>query len=106
MSEYIITIKQLATVIAKCHGLMPENEDGTPICNSREIAELIDEPITLKEIVRCRDCEFPDETESGELRCHGYLVEAWDWYNDMPSDGVKVKPDGFCAWGERRTDDN
>ena len=60
----------------------------------------------LVEVVRCRDCEFSDETESGELRCHGYLVEDGDWYNDMPSDGVKVKPDNFCAWAEKRADDN
>ena len=66
-------------------------------------------PIT-EEIVRCRDCKYADisythAAVTGELHCYGYLVESWDWYNDMPSDGVKVKPDGFCAWGERRTDE-
>lgn len=63
-----------------------------------------------EEIVRCRDCKYADisythAAVTGELHCYGYLVESWDWYNDMPSDGVKVKPDGFCAWGERRTDE-
>ena len=61
--------------------------------------------LTGEEIVRCIDCEYADETESGSLRCNGYLVEKWDYYNDMPSDGVKVKPDGFCAWAERRTNE-
>lgn len=55
-----------------------------------------------EEIVRCRDCEHAEESESGSLRCIGYLVEKWDYYNDEPSDGRMVKPDGFCAWGERR----
>lgn len=90
MSEYIITIKQLATVIAKCHGLMPENADGTPICNPREIAELIDEPITLKEIVRCRDCKYYELVPEDS----GDWCEYW-------TDRV-YRADGFCAWGERR----
>ena len=57
-------------------------------------------------VVPCRDCKYADisythAAVTGELHCYGYLVESWDWYNDLPSDGVKVKPDGFCAWGER-----
>ena len=93
MSEYIITIKQLATVIAKCHGLMPENADGTPICNPREIAELIDEPITLKEIVRCKDCRHFNGWACKKSSCS---------YCGEPQ---RVGPDGFCSWGERRTND-
>lgn len=71
---------------------------GEPLVNERGEIYLA----RAGEIVRCRDCMYADETESGLLLCTGYLVESWDWYNDMPSDGVKVKPDGFCAWGERR----
>ena len=61
-------------------------------------------------VVRCRDCKYADisyehAAVTGELHCYGYLVESWDWYNDMPSDGVKVKPDGYCAWAERRMDE-
>ena len=89
MSEYIITIKQLATVIAKCHGLMPENEDGTPICNPREIAEVVDEPITLKEIVRCRDCKHHHE---GMCMLSDGIGDFKRWY---------VDDDGFCSDGER-----
>ena len=54
------------------------------------------------EIVRCRDCDFSHEDELGNLRCHGPLTEPWDYYNDEPSDGVKVEPDGFCKWAERK----
>lgn len=97
MSEYIITIKQLATVIAKCHGLMPENADGTPICNPREIAELIEEPITLKEIVRCRDCVHYYEAEN--YHPQGNVISRCCKYFDTYYD--EVEPDGFCAWGER-----
>ena len=96
MSEYIITIKQLATVVAKCHGLMPENADGTPICNPREIAELIDEPITLKEIVRCCDCKhwrrfYPEsEQRFGTCRTWRYTTR-FDGYchNASKSDGER-----------------
>ena len=57
-----------------------------------------------EEIVRCRDCEHSRETESGALYCIGYLTEPWDYYNDEPSQGRKVTPDGFCAWAERKVD--
>ena len=39
--------------------------------------------LTGEEIVRCRDCKFKDEP----------------WNCAAP---YYVKPDGFCAWGERR----
>lgn len=108
MSEYIVTLKQLALLVAKCNGVKLVNADGTPICDSREIAEVVDEPITLKEIVRCRDCKHGHEVTwpvqsqipSDYLNCSGYLVTTWDYYNDEPQDNP-VPPDGFCAWGER-----
>ena len=53
-------------------------------------------------VVRCRDCDFSYEDELGNLRCRGLLTEPWDYYNDEPSDGVKVEPSGFCAWAERK----
>lgn len=47
-----------------------------------------------EEIVRCRDCERFAVDQSD----HDYRTGWWckRWYTDM------VKPDGFCAWGERR----
>lgn len=69
-------------------------EFGRPINEDNEyIHELI---------VRCRDCKCAHESESGALYCHGYLTEPWDYYNDAPSIGRKVAPDGFCKWGERK----
>lgn len=56
MSEYIITIKQLATVIKKCNGWPLSDKDGNPIVNPLEIDR--DEVVELPEIVRCRDCKY------------------------------------------------
>lgn len=89
MSEHIITIKQLATVIKKCNGWPLSDKDGNPIVNPLEIDR--DEVVELPEIVRCRDCRYfriGTNTDS----C-GFT----DKY---------AHPNGFCAWGERRTDDN
>ena len=45
-------------------------------------------------IVRCRDCErFAVDQSDHEYRS-GWWCKRWD--TDM------VKPDGFCAWGERK----
>ena len=65
--------------------------------------------LTGEEIIRCRDCKHGHEVywpaNSGipddYLDCTGELVETWDYYNDCPKDNP-VKPDGFCAWSERR----
>ncbi len=49
-----------------------------------------------EEIVRCRDCKRFSLDNSD----HDYRSGWWchRWNTDM------VKPDGFCAWGERRAD--
>jgi len=45
-------------------------------------------------IVRCRDCErFAVDQSDHEYRS-GWWCKRWN--TDM------VKPDGFCAWGERK----
>lgn len=62
-----------------------------------------------EEIVRCKDCKNAHEvtwpaccdTPHDYLDCCGELVETWDYYYDEPKKNP-VKPDGFCAWGERR----
>lgn len=47
-------------------------------------------------VVRCRDCRwFGEDTSDHEYRS-GWWCKRWD--TDM------VKPDGFCAWGERKED--
>ena len=91
MSEYIISIKELAILLAKCNGTKLVEEDGTPICDPSEIAKGIDDPIVLKELVRCRDCEFGAYDGNECMR-----VDEWDdsfWF--------PVEPDGFCAWAKR-----
>lgn len=60
-------------------------------------------------VVPCRDCKHGHETywpafleiPSDYLDCTGPLVKTWDEYHDVPKDNP-VRPDGFCAWGERR----
>lgn len=49
-----------------------------------------------EEIVRCRDCKRFSLDNSD----HDYRSGWWchRWNTDM------VKPDGYCAWGERRAD--
>lgn len=52
-----------------------------------------------EEIVRCRDCMY-------------YKEEVFEWVSNLKRtkktcdlfDGCYVKPDGYCAWGERRND--
>ena len=57
-----------------------------------------------EEVVRCRDCVHGDpfcdsSSYAGMIDCLHFAQ--WDYYDDEP--GVwPVKPDGFCAWGERR----
>ena len=54
------------------------------------------EPIHQREeIVRCRDCKFGVD---GGKYCAEGCADSWDWRC--------VEPDGFCAWGERRKNDN
>lgn len=44
-----------------------------------------------EEIVRCRDCEH-------------YIDDEMEYYHYCGQWCGKVAPDGFCAWGERRSD--
>lgn len=87
MSEYIVDVGNADEEYIAYFGQMAEKLMGNPI---------------REEIVRCRDCRFSYEDELGNLRCQGPLIEPWDYYNDEPSDGVKIEPKGFCAWGERK----
>ena len=74
-----------------------------------ETAEWIGNEVdSMRSIVRCRDCRHGNEVTwpTGSniphdyLDCTGELVETWDYYRDEPNMNP-VKPDGFCAWGER-----
>lgn len=64
------------------------SSQGEPLAN--EYGEI---SLPRREIVRCRDCKLCDE-RYGRMLCR----------RDMSCDEIAldVKPDGFCAWGERR----
>ena len=64
--------------------------DGTALGRTLEKQE---------EIVRCCDCEHYDSERYGcWWFAHAERQSDYSWA-DEPSD---VKPDGFCAWAERR----
>ena len=76
MSEYIIEWSGIGARIVELIG------SETPCLVVKRLRkERLREPI-----VRCRDCKFKDEP----------------WNCAAP---YYVEPDGFCAWGERRTND-
>ena len=52
-------------------------------------------------VTRCRDCAHAHE-HGGELDCSHFAQ--WDYYSDEPGHWY-VEPDGFCAWGEPRKED-
>lgn len=92
MSEFIITSEQLKTATEA----YLERE------LSRPITDVFISGDKLPEIVRCRDCK------------HMHTVRHWlgmdvdeCWLRADPESGALGKeptePDGFCAWGERKS---
>ena len=56
---------------------------------------------TGEEIIRCRDCEHYDPKRYGcWWFAHAERQQDYSWA-DEPSD---VEPDGFCSWGERKSE--
>ena len=53
---------------------------------------------TGEEIVRCRDCAFMGHDKDG-----AYCTHFECWLCGEPS-FTDVEPDGYCAWGERRSE--
>ena len=57
----------------------------------------------VEEIVRCKDCKYMFDWAYDRMLCKM-------WADGGMDDDAKnvlyptVKPDGFCAWGERRGD--
>jgi len=49
----------------------------------------------LKQVVRCRDCKHYSDHEWVIATDVSDVCHFW-------ADGVKVEPDGFCKWGERK----
>lgn len=56
-------------------------------------------------VVRCRDCERYREHMWMTVPEFEPLGTDIDDVCTFFADGVKVSPDGFCAWGCRRADD-
>lgn len=54
--------------------------------------------LTGEEIVRCRDCRWSRDDESGREEYEGTL-----WCDYLTEGiGFNVLPTDFCAWGERK----
>ena len=93
MNEYIVTEKQLKTAIEACL----KREIPLPFTDVYVSGD------KLPEIVRCRDCKHMHTVKDG---CWGIDVDEC-WLHADPESGAlgkeRTEPDGFCAWGERRT---
>lgn len=78
-------------------------------CDEETASWIGNEVDSMEPVVRCRDCKHAhavfwperDDVPDDWVDCTGPLVETWDYYDDEPKDNP-VRPDGFCAWGERR----
>lgn len=54
-SKYTITLNQLATIIAKCHGTQLTDKDGYPVVNPLDVDPA--EKVELQELITCQDCK-------------------------------------------------
>lgn len=52
--------------------------------------------VNSEPIVRCRDCDYYDHWDASEPYREKHVCGHWDY--------LEIRPDGFCAWGERRGD--
>lgn len=90
MSEYIITDKQLKTAT--------EAYLGHEL--SRPITEVFISGDKLPRIVRCRDCKYHEPMVVSYLDKPLSVCISEQWIG-AEGDNPLVKPDGFCAWGEK-----
>ena len=89
MSEYIIEWSGIGARIVELIGSVP-----TYLIPKRLREERLREPI-----VRCRDCvKFSEQEPGGEIGTCELGLE------DTGLVSI-VEPNGFCSWGERRTND-
>lgn len=59
-------------------------------------------------VVRCRDCKYSSISfEETRTTCRFWALNDYDESNSSHGYTLYpcVKPDGFCAWGERRDDE-
>ena len=57
--------------------------------------------LTGEEIVRCRDCKYHEPMVVSYLDKPLSVCISEQWIG-AEGDNPLVKPDGFCAWGERK----
>ena len=97
MSEYPISITKIDDALVCSIDMWRDVQEKI----DRFFAERMEEEavrqlreIGFERVVRCRDCKRFSLDDSD----HDYRSGWWchRWNTDM------VKPDGFCAWGERR----
>ena len=90
MSEYIVDTFGIVQDFADLHGDM-----STPLYQA-----IMDVMVSRQreEIVRCRDCKHYRPHEFVLITDIEHVCLFW-------AEGVKVAPDGYCAWGERRSDE-
>lgn len=106
MSEYIITRSQIEE-LNRAHGGMQivtswlsayaifDTSEFPPLMKSQHLA------ITLPNIVRCRDCKH--FTPKGTHKFENGKVNA-DYCKYVRGWMLQITPEGFCAWGERRSE--
>ena len=51
-------------------------------------------PLFAIRVVRCKECK---NYRASDASCHAYRWGSWDA-------AIEVEPEGFCAWGERRSE--
>ena len=55
------------------------------------------EAADVKPVVRCKDCKWATNIITGEVACCAYLGDLFQSFNKK-----YIKPDFYCAAGERR----
>ena len=70
-----------------------EREKALSIIKAQPTADVV-------EVVRCKDCVYADCLPSGLFRCRKHSE-----YSMFRNSILNVRPDDYCSFGEKRTDD-
>lgn len=64
--------------------------------------------LTNKQIVRCRDCKYMETVDLSSHfdEDHKHDQQQCNRIRSLDCFFMPVELDGFCAWGERKEDDN
>ena len=71
-SKYVITLKQLATIIEKCHGWPLADENGNPVIDTWDVDPT--STVELHELITCQDCEHWKRFWPEEKELYGFLA--------------------------------